>query len=153
MLRYVLITLLCILAAAPAGAAFAHDIWLSRFSDLAWARNHLYPSDLGWIWVHYHGESYDWVRGTLDPYLWNHYIDPLLTQSAVKIGVFFMIFIYLILITAKIFGLPPFSKYGLIELKLKSDKDQRKHPGGRPQSRRARMENKRSGGAKNRPRR
>lgn len=151
MLRIFLIGLFCLLAATPAIAALAHDIWLSRFSELAWAQDHLYPSDLGWIWVHYHGQSYDWVRETVDPYLWNHYIDPTLTQSAIEIGVFFALFFYLILLTAKIFGLPPFSKYGLIEFKFKGKGAKPKHPGGRPKSRKARMEERQK--AKARPRR
>lgn len=105
------VILILFLLLAPAFAALGHDVYriyeydqdkvLAGVLEIPW--NKFEFSDLGWLWVHYHPESYDWAQASMNPAFWDHAILPLLEQPAVLAGLIPALLFVVWLLIVKIF--------------------------------------------------
>ncbi|GJL85654.1 MAG: hypothetical protein DHS20C02_14290 [Micavibrio sp.] len=98
----------------PAIAALGHDIYLFVINDGIETRPSIFtgnPDDkgilsyfaaLGFIWTQYHEESYKWVVQNLDQDIWA-YINLLLVQKAVFVGLVFAGVAYAIIFLVRLF--------------------------------------------------
>lgn len=99
--------------ALPALAALGHDIYMAYNNTQLAVTERFYLSDLGWLWVNYHPETYNWALENTDEVVWNGIVDPVLQGSAFYVlGAPFAAFV-VILLFLKIFGLGPFEGQGL----------------------------------------
>lgn len=84
----------------PALAALGHDAWLySQDQDMGFKM-----AALGWIWTNYEPESYKWVVEQTEPLGYWPYINFVLAQKAVYVGLAFAGIIWLLIGILRIFG-------------------------------------------------
>jgi hypothetical protein len=80
-----LILLFFILCLLPVGA-LAHDLYLAyqdaQQSNVQFGDKPLRFSDIGWLWIQYSPDTYDWARRGVNPETWRRLIDPVLGQTA-----------------------------------------------------------------------
>lgn len=80
-----LILLLVLLLSLPAGV-LGHDLYLAyqdaEQSHVQFGDKPLRFSDVGWLWIQYSPDTYDWARRTVNPDTWSGLIDPVLSQTA-----------------------------------------------------------------------
>jgi hypothetical protein len=98
------VRLFMFVVALPALAALGFDIWMyvQHSADQAFML-----STPGYLWTHYHPESYKQVFESIDPqyWPWMHFV---LGQKGVVVGAAFAGFFYVLLGILKILRLPPF---------------------------------------------
>ncbi len=105
--------ILAFILALPALAVLGHDVYIAYNNTNLEVADRFYLSDLGWLWVNYSPDSYDWVVRSTDAVIWNSIVDPLLQKSALYVlGAPFAAF-FIITVFMKIFGLGPFEGNGL----------------------------------------
>ena len=104
--------LLCFLVAIPALAVLGHDVYLAYSSEEMDFAEKFYLSDLGWLWVTYGPDTYNWAIANIDESLWKGFVDPLLQQSAFYVAAAPAVSVYFILVLMKLFGLGQFESGG-----------------------------------------
>jgi hypothetical protein len=68
-------------------AALGHDAWVaSNRPELGDIVHAFRLTDVGWVWLHYSKDSYDWARENLSADFWSGFLDPLLSQKTVLIA-------------------------------------------------------------------
>lgn len=81
--------LLCFLLALLPLAVLSHDLYLAyqeaEQSRTQFGEKPVNFSDVGFLWVQYSPDSYDWVRRSMTPQAWKGMIDPLLQKTALII--------------------------------------------------------------------
>lgn len=116
------ILLLAFILSLPALAALGHDAYLAYNNTHLEISERFYLSDLGWLWVNYSPETYNWVIENTDAVIWNGFIDPVLGHSAFYV-LSAPVAIYLgIIFIMKIFGLGFFEGHGLFKPSVKAVK-------------------------------
>lgn len=105
--------LFCFLLILPALAVLGHDIYLAFFSEDTPDGQPFQLSDLGWLWVQYGPETYDWAKMALDEETWTNIVEPLLTQTSIVAAIVPAAIIYALLVLCKIIGIWPFRGEGL----------------------------------------
>ncbi|MCF8495970.1 MAG: hypothetical protein K9G62_04800 [Alphaproteobacteria bacterium] len=93
------------IAALPALAALGHDAFLySQNPDRGFML-----SALGFLWTHYHPESYKWAAETLPQDQWT-ILNRILAYKAVAVGAAFAGVFYILLALLRILGVWPYSR-------------------------------------------
>jgi hypothetical protein len=68
-------------------AAIGHDAWIAynrpELGDIVHAFR---LTDLGWVWMHYSKDSYDWARENFSEGFLNGFMDPVLSQKTVLLA-------------------------------------------------------------------
>ena len=106
-----MIAFICILLILPTLAVAAHDIYIAygrAEEDAVAALGLIEWSDVGWLWVKYAPESYDWAHKTINPALWDSLVLPVLEQTAALVCLAPALAVYIYLLLARQFGLWPF---------------------------------------------
>ena len=108
--------LLAFVLALPALAVLGHDIYLAYNNTELEITERFWLSDVGWLWVKYSPDTYNWAVENTDAVIWNGIIDPLLQQSALWVaGAPFALFLAVMLLL-KIFGMGPYEGQGMLRL-------------------------------------
>jgi hypothetical protein len=94
------VTTLMFVVLIPALAALGHDLYLFSLDQ---SRGFMLSTP-GYMWTHYHKESYEWAVHNLDPGIWAM-IDYLLAQKGLLLGVIFAGAIWLVIGLFKILKL------------------------------------------------
>ncbi len=113
------ILLLCFLLALPPLAAIGHDLYMAY--GVEDAEGVFEFSDLGWIWVNYGAETYNWAQQNLDNVMWGAFIDPVLRQTALIVTLVPALILYTVLGLFKVLGIWPFSGAGIRFGRKKTD--------------------------------
>lgn len=111
------IFLICFLLALPPLAAGGHDAYMAYVESQEGNVDLSEPfrfSDLGWLWVTYAPQNYDWMRGSMNPDMWKSMIEPALTQPAIVVTAIPALALYILLGVLRIIGLPPFTGRGIM---------------------------------------
>ncbi len=117
------IFLLAFILSLPALAVLGHDVYLAYTNIHLEAGERFYLSDLGWLWVNYSPDSYDWMIENTDATIWNGFIDPALKESALLIACGPLALYVSIVLIMKIFGLGSFEGQGLFKPLPKAGKN------------------------------
>ena len=100
----------CFLMALPALAVAGHDIYLAfNKDDLEVIQPFLF-SDVGWLWVNYAPESFDWMQKNMDPAVKQAFIDPLNEQTAILAAAVPALAVYALLFVMRLFAWWPFTE-------------------------------------------
>lgn len=116
------VILLCFFLALPPLAVLGHDLYMAYGEEIDLTQP-FKQSDLGWLWVTYQPETYNWARGQASPETWEEYVSPVLRQKALTVTAAPALAVYPLLVVLRIIGLWPFSGSGLLARgrKVKSD--------------------------------
>ena len=83
--------LLCFLLALLPLGILAHDLYLAyqeaERSRVEFGSKPINFSDIGWLWVQYSPDTYDWARRSVDADIWKNIVDPLSQQTALILAV------------------------------------------------------------------
>ncbi len=81
-----MLVLLCFLLALLPLAALSHDLYLAyqeaEKAHIEFGDKPISFSDIGFIWVQYSPDTYDWARRNMAPQTWKNMVDPVLQQTA-----------------------------------------------------------------------
>lgn len=81
-----ILVILCFLLALLPLAVLGHDIYLAYLAaeeaNVSFGSRPILFSDVGWLWVTYAPESYDWARAEISTDQWKEWVDPVLQQTA-----------------------------------------------------------------------
>lgn len=103
-------TFLLSILALPVLAALGHDIYVTyQDQDLNKA---MMFSNVGWLWTHYHAESFDTVRKSMSPENWHRLNVYVLEQKTILIAAVPFIIAAVILAVLRVLNLPPFQDAG-----------------------------------------
>ncbi|MDB5490990.1 MAG: hypothetical protein JWO78_839 [Micavibrio sp.] len=94
----------------PVLGAIGHDIYIT-YKDQDFDKTMMF-SDVGYLWTHYHPDSFAWARTNLEPETWQHVITPVLEQSTILVSATPLILTAAVLAALKLLGLPPFREGG-----------------------------------------
>lgn len=98
----------------PALAVLGHDIYMAYNNTELEVTERFWLSDLGWLWVNYSPDTYNWAVDNTDAAIWNSIVDPLLQESALYVSSAPFAAFLVIIIFLKIFGIGPFEGQGLM---------------------------------------
>ncbi len=105
-----LILLLFLFGLFPLGA-LGHDLYLAyqdaEQSNIQFGDKPLQFSDIGWLWVQYSPDTYDWARRSISPDTWKRLIDPVLGQTALIVTCIPPLIIMGLMLILKLFGKTP----------------------------------------------
>ncbi|MCB9988042.1 MAG: hypothetical protein H6868_01765 [Rhodospirillales bacterium] len=116
--------LICFLLALPFLAVLGHDVYIAygrAEEDYMMILETFQWSDLGWLWVQYAPDSYDWVKASLNPAVWEGVVGPLLEQTAALVFAVPALVVYVYLIVAKLVGLWPYNGDAALARKSKGN--------------------------------
>lgn len=78
--------LLCFLLTLLPLGVLAHDLYLAyqeaEQAHLEFGEKPVNFTDVGFLWVQYSPDTYDWARRTATPETWKNIVDPLLQKTA-----------------------------------------------------------------------
>ena len=105
-------TLLLTFLILPVLGALGHDIYIT-YQDQDFNKPMMF-SDVGYLWTHYHPESYNWARSNFSPESWSYLVTFILEQKTMLVAGIPFAIAGIILLVLKLLGLPPFSGGGLM---------------------------------------
>jgi len=91
----------------PVLGALGHDIYIT-YQDQDFNKPMMF-SDVGYLWTHYHPESYNWARDNFSPESWGYLVAFVLEQKTMLVAAVPLAIAAVILAVLKLCGLPPFS--------------------------------------------
>lgn len=107
-----LLVLLCFFLGLLPAAVLAHDLYLAyqeaEQAHVQFGAKPINFTDVGWLWVQYNPESYDWVRSTIDPQVWKGMVDPILQQTALIVTTIPFLVFLAVLVLFRLFKDMPF---------------------------------------------
>lgn len=115
-MRILVIT--CFLLALLPLAVLGHDIYLAYLAagqaGVSFGSRPILFSDVGWLWITYVPESYDWARAEVSTERWKNLIDPVLQQTAMIVAALPVVCMTALTLALKILqGLPFVSRLKL----------------------------------------
>ena len=102
--------------ALPALSVLGHDVYRAYNNTALQGADRFAFSDVGWLWIHYSPDSYDWAHNTFDADMWNDIIDPVLQQHAFYVAAVPFALFLAIVFFMKLFGLGSFEGRGFFQL-------------------------------------
>ncbi len=106
-----IILLLIFFGLFPLGV-LAHDLYLAyqdaEQSNVQFGDKPLRFSDIGWLWIQYSPDTYDWARRAVAPDTWQKLIDPVLGQTALIVTCVPPALLAVLLFLLKLFKNVPF---------------------------------------------
>lgn len=114
--------ILAFILALPAFAVLGHDIYMAYNNTALDVGERFYLSDLGWLWVKYEPNSYNFVIESTDPEIWNNFIDPILRESALYVALVPLAILLGVVFVLKLFGLGVFEGQGIFAPRIKQKK-------------------------------
>lgn len=83
--------LLCFLLTLLPLGVLAHDLYLAyqeaEQAHVQFGEKPVNFTDVGFLWVQYSPDTYDWARRTTTPETWRNIIDPLLQKTALILAI------------------------------------------------------------------
>jgi hypothetical protein len=111
-------TFLLSFLALPVLAALGHDIYIT-YQDQNFDKAMMF-SNVGWLWTHYHVDTFGFARENMSPANWHTFNVYVLEQKTILVAAVPFIVTAVILAILRILNLPPFRDSGsLVSFKKK----------------------------------
>lgn len=103
-------TFLLLFLALPVLGALGHDVYIT-YQDQDFTKEMMF-SDVGYLWTHYHPESYNWAHRNFSPENWQYLVAFVLEQKTILVAAVPLLLAAAILAVLRLLGLPPFRDAG-----------------------------------------